>query len=171
MMNTQIKTAHEETSSIRFLKLFNDLTKNNLNFLRLGDPNKKEPDCICSDNVAIELVGTYDNLYQARKIWNQARRKNNNENPQFQLLTFENLENEIATKLEKLNNKNYDGFSGKIFLLCNLHSPLLINSDVDCFFKKYTPFKKDHYFDRYFDEIWITWQDENKREWNIKKLE
>lgn len=170
-MNTQIKTVHEEASSIRFLELYNDLNKSDLNFLRLGDPNKNEPDCICSNSVAIELVGTYDNEYQARKIWNQARGKDNDGKPQLQLLTFENLESEIVSKLEKLNNKNYDGFSGKIFLLCNLHSPLLTTSDVDAFVSRCSPFKMDSYFDRYFDEIWITWQPENRSNWSIRKLE
>lgn len=171
MINTQLKSAHEEAASIRFLKLYNDSNKSSLCFLRLGDPNEKEPDCICSNNTAIELVGTYDNSYQARKIWNQARGKDNSGKPQLQLLTFENLESEITNKLEKLNNKNYDGFSGKIFLLCNLHSPLLTNSDVDSFVGGYTSFKGDHYFDRYFDEIWITWQPENKSDWSINRLE
>ena len=168
-MNTQIKVAHEEASSIRFLKLYNDLNKSNLGFVRLGDPNKKEPDCICSANTAIELVGTYDNPYQARKIWNDARGKDNNRKPQLQLLTFENLEKEIAKKLEKLNNNNYDGFTGKVFLLCNLHSPLLIDSDVDTFITEYAPFKSDSYFERYFSEVWISWKSYDG--WQIRKLE
>lgn len=170
-MNTKIKDSHEEASIIRFLTLYNNLDKNDLSFLKLGDPNKKEPDGICSNDVAVELVGAYDNSYQARKIWGTARGKDNDGKPELQLLTFENLSQEIATKLEKLNNGNYDGFSGKIFLLCNLHSPLLTNSDVDSFVRGYTSFRGDHYFNRYFDEIWITWQPENKSDWNINRLE
>lgn len=170
-MNTKIKNSHEEASIIRFLTLYNSLMKSNLVFLRLGDPNKNEPDGICSNDLAIELVGAYDNSYQARKIWGTARGKDNDGKPELQLLTFENLSQEIATKLEKLNNGNYDGFSGKIFLLCNLHSPLLTNSDVDSFVRGYTSFRGDHYFNRYFDEIWITWQPENKSDWSINRLE
>lgn len=170
-MNTKIKDSHEEASIIRFLTLYNNLDKNDLSFLKLGDPNKKEPDGICSNDVAVELVGAYDNSYQARKIWGTAREKDNDGKPELQLLTFENLSQEIATKLEKLNNGNYDGFSGKIFLLCNLHSPLLTNSDVDSFVRGYTSFRGDHYFNRYFDEIWITWQPENKSDWSINRLE
>lgn len=170
-MNTKIKDSHEEASIIRFLTLYNNLDKNDLSFLKIGDPNKKEPDGICSNDVAVELVGAYDNSYQARKIWGTARGKDNDGKPELQLLTFENLSQEIATKLEKLNNGNYDGFSGKIFLLCNLHSPLLTNSDVDSFVRGYTSFRGDHYFNRYFDEIWITWQPENKSDWSINRLE
>ena len=170
-MNTKIKDSHEEASIIRFLTLYNNLNKNDLSFLRLGDPNKKEPDGICSNDVAVELVGAYDNSYQARKIWGAARGKDSRAKPELQLLTFENLTQEIATKLEKLNNGNYDGFTGKIVLLCNLHSPLLTDSDVDTFMNKYIPFKIDHYFDRFFEEIWITWKSEEDGNWQIKLLE
>lgn len=170
-MNTKTKDSHEETSIVRFLTLYNNLNKSELTFLRLGDPNKNEPDGICSNDLAIELVGAYDNSYQARKIWDTARGKDNHGKPEFQLLTFENLTQEVATKLEKLNNGNYDGFTGKIVLLCNLHSPLLTDSDVDIFMYKYIPFKTDHYFDRFFEEIWITWKSENSGNWSIRKLE
>ncbi|MFA5197889.1 MAG: hypothetical protein WC437_05730, partial [Patescibacteria group bacterium] len=136
-MNTKTKDTHEEASIIRFLTLYNDLDKNDLSFLKLGDPNKKEPDGICSNDVAVELVGAYDNSYQARKIWSAARGKDSRAKPELRLLTFENLTQEIATKLEKLNNGNYDGFTGKIVLLCNLPSPLLTDSDVDTFMSKY----------------------------------
>lgn len=171
MINTQLKSAHEEAASIRFLALYNDLNNSDLCFARLGDPSKKEPDCICSGDTAIELVGAYDNQYQARKIWNDARGKVNNEKPEFKLVTFENLELEIANKLEKLNKNYYDGFTGKILLLCNLHSPLLTSSDFESFVARYTPFKVDGYFDRYFQEIWITWQPENSGKWSIRQLE
>lgn len=171
MANTQLKSSHEKAASIRFLTLYNNLNKSNLCFVRLGDPSKKEPDCICSDNTAIELVGAYDNQYQARKIWNDARGKIDNEKPEFRLVTFKNLELEIANKLEKLNKNNYDGFTGKILLLCNLHSPLLTSSDVESFVAGYTPFKMDGYFDKYFKEIWITWQLESSDKWSIRQLE
>lgn len=170
-MNTKIKDSHEVASIARFLTLYNDLNKSNLTFLRPGDPNKREPDGICSNDIAIELVGAYDNSYQASKIWGTARGKDGRAKPELRLLTFENLTREVATKLEKLNNGNYDGFTGKIVLLCNLHSPLLTDSDVDTFMYKYIPFKTDHYFDRLFEGIWITWRSEKDGTWKIKLLE
>lgn len=170
-MTAQLKTDHEKKSCIRFLALYNSLNMSSLSFIRLGDPNKKEPDCICSNDTAIELVGAYDNQYQARKIWNEARKKRDNKAPEFRLLTFENLESAISSKLDKLNDKKYDGFEGKIILVCNLHSPLLTDSDVETHVVRYAPFKNDHHFDRYFDEVWITWKSEKRGDWQARKLE
>lgn len=170
-MNTKIKDSHEVASIARFLTLYNNLNKSYLTFLRSGDPNKREPDGICSNDVAIELVGAYDNSYQASKIWGTARGKDGRAKPELRLLTFDNLTREVATKLEKLNNGNYDGFIGKIVLLCNLHSPLLTDTDVANFQTKYTPFKQDNYYKHYFDEIWLSWKSEKDGAWQIKMLE
>lgn len=170
-MNTQLKIDHEKASCIRFLALYNSLNKSSLSFVRLGDPNKKEPDCICSNNTAIELVGAYDNQYQAHKIWNEARKRRDNKAPEFRLLTFENLESAISSKLDKLNDKKYAGFEGRIILACNLHSPLLTDVDVETFVSKYNPFKNDNFFDKYFSEVWITWLSEGNDGWHIKRLE
>jgi len=171
-MNTKLKTDHERAAVIRFLSLYNDLDGNSsLSFDRLGDPHKNEPDCICSDNTAIELVGAYDNQYQANKMWSVARGKKQNKPAELRLLTFENLETAIANKLEKLNQGNYSGFKGRLLLLCNLHSPLLTDADVANFQTKYTPFKQDNHFKQYFDEIWITWKSEKDGNWKIKLLE
>lgn len=170
-MNAKLKTTHEEASIIRFLALYNELNSNNLEFLRLGDPNKNEPDSICSGNTAIELVGTYDNQYQASKIWSEARGKKQNKLPEFKLLTFENLEKAIADKLEKLNLNNYSGFEGRLLLVANLHSPLLTDAEVNVFGTRYIPFKNDNHFEKYFDEVWVTWKSEKNGAWQIRKLE
>lgn len=170
-MNAKLKNNHEEASITRFLALYNELNSNNLEFLRLGNPNKSEPDCICSGNTAIELVGTYDNQYQASKLWSEARGKKQNKLPEFRLLTFENLEKAIAGKLEKLNLNNYSGFEGRLLLVANLHSPLLTDTEVDIFRTRYAPFKNDNHFEKYFDEIWITWKSEKDGNWQIKLLE
>lgn len=170
-MNTKIKDSHEVASIARFLTLYNNLNKSDLTFLRPGDPNKREPDGICSNDVAIELVGAYDNSYQASKIWGTARGKDGRAKPELRLLSFDNLTRELAIKLEKLNNGNYDGFIGKIVLLCNLHSPLLTDTDVANFQTKYTPFKQDNHYKYYFDEIWLSWKSEKDGTWKIKMLE
>lgn len=171
MMNPKIKETHEEVSIVRFLTLFNNLSGNNFAFLRLGDPNKREPDGICDNSTAIELVGAYDNQYQANKMWSEARGKKQNKPVELRLLTFASLETAIASKLEKLNQGNYSGFKGRLLLLCNLHSPLLTDAAVTNFQTKYTPFKQDNHFKQYFDEIWITWKSEKDGNWQIKLLE
>ncbi len=166
-----LKNSHEKASVVRFLGLFNEINKESISFVRLGDPRRKEPDCICSGNVAIELVGAYDNQYQASKMWSEARGRKQNKPVELRLLTFENLETAIAGKLEKLNKGKYSGFKGRLLLLCNLHSPLLTDTDVINFQERYIPFKQDNHYKHYFDEIWITWKSEKNGVWQIKVLE
>lgn len=170
-MNTDIKQTHETESCQRFLAIYNQKRGESLNFLRQGNPNNKEPDCICSNNVAIELVGTYDNEYQAEKIWDSARGKTNKRRPNYLLLTFDNLQNEIEQKLQKLENGSYNGFIGKIILVCNLHSPLLQDKEIEGYVKSYTSFRSDGYFKKYFNEVWVSWKSDRDENWEIKKLE
>ncbi len=165
-----IKSAHETEACKRFLFLYNLETTENINFLRQGNPKDNEPDCICSDNTAIELVGIYDNEYQAEKIWASARGKNTFKQADIRLLTLDNLQNEVGQKLHKLSSGNYNGFSGKIILLCNLQSPLLESMEVERYIEEHTPFRNDGFFERYFEEVWVTWHNTNGK-WKIKQLE
>lgn len=171
MKTINLKTEHEEAICKIFLDLYNQSLNKEIKFLRMGNPSKKEPDCICSENIKIELVGVYDNNYQAEKIWAVARDKTVVRQPNLRLLTFENLEDEIGNKLQKLNLGNYDCFSGKIILLCNLSSPLNGSKEVQQFLGGYYPFCKDGSFDKYFDEIWLMLKLENTGLYKIYRLE
>lgn len=121
-----LKETHEVMACQRFLSIYNETENSYIEIVRVGEPNKKEPDCICSDDLAIELVGIYYNKYQAEKIWSTARNKTVSRQPNLQLLTLENLGNDIGKKLQKLNLGNYNGFSGKIILLFICYVRLLI---------------------------------------------
>ena len=165
-----VKQTHEEKACQRFLSLYNLEKRKNINFIKLGNPDKKEPDCICSDNVAIELVGVYANKYQAEKIWNKVRGKNNKKKPNLLFLDFDNLQNEIGKKLQKLEAGNYNGFSGKLFLVLNLHSPLLEDKEVEKYIETYSPFRRDGHFRNYFFKIYISWKSADGN-WKIKNLE
>lgn len=170
-MNTlNIKPSHEAESCRRFLSIYNLAQREKVNFLRLGNPVNNEPDCICSDDTAIELVGIYDNEYQAEKIWASVRGKNTSKKTDIRLLTLDNLRNEVEKKLHKLSKGNYNGFSGKIILLCNLQSPLLESEEVERYIEKHVPFRNDGGFERYFETVWVTWHDVNGK-WKIKQLE
>ena len=161
-----IKTIHETEACKRFLSIYNNEKGENLNFLRQGNPANNEPDCICSDNTAIELVGIYDNEYQAEKIWASARGRNTSKKVDIRLLTLDNLQNEVGQKLHKLSKGNYNGFAGKIILLCNLQSPLLEGKEVQRYVEDHSPFRND----RFFEDIWVTWHDIDGK-WKIKLLE
>ena len=166
-----IKDTHEKNDCCRFLTIYNLEKESDYNFLRQGNSVDSEPGCICSNNLGIELVGIYDNEYQAEKIWSAARGKITYKQPKTLLLTFKNLQNEIGKKLQKLNNENYNKFTGKIILLCNLHSPLLQDREVKNWIELYTPFRKNGYFARYFYEIWVSWKSEVDGSWKVAKLE
>lgn len=166
-----IKQTHERAVGNSFLSLYNRSQKTNLKFLKLGDPLQKEPDCIYSDNVAIELVGVYDNDYQAEKMWSTARGKNVLQKPNLQLLTLENLVSKIGKKLYKLEAGNYDGFSGKIILVCNLASPIIDSNEIEKYTQTYSSFRNDGHFDRYFYEVWLLWQPNGDTNLKIKLLE
>lgn len=169
--NQKLKLDHEIAVCNRFLMFYNGYTNKRISFIKEGNPNINEPDCICSDNIGIELVGVYDNDYQAQKIWNTARGKRINIKPQYLLLTLQNLENEIGKKLQKLNENKYAGFSGDIILVCNLHSPLIQDKDIKKFISEYVPFKNDNFFEKYFHEIWILWNSDINGNTRIKLLE
>ncbi len=166
-----LKQTHEFVACQRFLSIYNETENSYIEIIRLGDPNKKEPDCICSNDFAIELVGVYDNSYQAEKVWSVPRNKDVSKQPNYKLFSLDNLQNEIGIKLSKLNRGNYGGFSGKILLACNLHDPLLQDKEVENYVKIHAPFYRDGHFEKYFYQIWILWKSERNGDWKIKKLE
>ena len=106
-----------------------------------------------------------------KKMWNEARGKNAAKHPDYLLCTFGNLEKQIRKKLLKLETGNYSGFSGRIILVCNLHSPLLQDREVESYTETYTSFRDDRYFENCFYEIYILWKSEVDSNWKIKKLE
>jgi len=168
---SDIRDKHEEATCREFLSIYNKENNTDLNFIRKGNPEENEPDCICNNNLVIELVGVYDNLYQAEKMWNDARGKDIKRQSDSPLFTLDNLQNEIGKKLQKMESGNYDGFTGKIILVCNLHSQLLQDQEVEEYIKSYTSFRSDGHFNKYFDEVWVSWKSDRNGDWKIKKLE
>lgn len=166
-----LKEKHEMAVCQRFLSTYNKIQNSDVKIIRPGDPNKKEPDCICSDNLAIELAGVYDNSYQAEKVWSVPRDKDVGQQPDYELHSFDNLQSEIRIKLSKLNEGNYAGFPGKIILVVNLQSPLLQDNEVEDHVDEYVPFFQDGQFEKYFYQTWISWKSDRDGNWKIKKLE
>ncbi len=171
MRKSNFKQIHELAACQRFLSIYNKKQDAHIELVRLGKPNIKEPDCICSNNFAIELAGVYDNSYQAEKIWSMPRDKEVRQQINCMLFSLDNLQNEIGIKLSKLNQNNYTGFSGKIILVLNLQSPLLQDIEIENYVNKYTPFCQDKQFEKYFYQIWISWKSDRNGNWKIKKLE
>lgn len=138
----KIKQEHEKAACKRFLSLHNFEIQGELKFIRLGNTNKKEPDCICNNNIGLELVDKFDNSYQAEKMWSEARGIKSRFHQTLLLQsTQQDFDRVIAQKLEKLNLGNYEGFSGKILLIYNLQSTLITDNDVASYFQNYTSFR------------------------------
>ena len=167
-----IRTTHEEAVCQSFLFLYNKISNTQLSLLRFGNPQKKEPDFICTENVAVEITGIYDNEYQAEKIWSSPRNKVLRKKRDFLLLTLENLNDGICKKLNKLEKGNYNGFSGHIILVCVLQSPLLRDEEIEKYIKEeYIPFRIDGHFDKYFSGIFVYWKSDKNEGYLIRKLE
>lgn len=167
MKNESLKYQHEIAVCKRFLNIYNNRGVS-INFVRQGDPQKQEPDCICSERLAIEVVGIADNQYQHERIYSEARNKIVRRKPDIVLNSWARLNLEIQKKIEKLNAGNYSGFNGKIILLCDLLSPLIETKEVIAYRKKYESIKGSL---KSFDEIWTIWHVENSTESAILQLE
>ena len=166
-----LKGTHEVVACQRFLSIYNETQNSDIKIIRLGNPNEREPDCICSNDFAIELAGVYDNSYQAEKVWSVPRGRDVGQQPNQNLFSLDNLPNEIGIKLSKLNAGNYSGFTGRIILVCNLHSPLLPSKEIEEYVKAYVPFYQEGHFEKHFYQIWISWKADRAANWEIKRLE
>jgi len=154
-----LKSQTEKFACESFLQASNKISNIKSDFIRFGNPDLSEPDCICSNNIAIEVLGVYDNEYQAEKIWSDVTGNKPRKKFEPKLTTLRNLGDKIFEKINKLNNGNYSGHIGKIILVCHLHSPLTETRDVQNFISEHNPFKVDAYLEKCFDEIWIIWKD------------
>ena len=117
----------------KFLELFNEKHGCNVKIERAGDPNKREPDFMCSDGVAVEVTELYANEEDG-KISNKMIHGKSDPNLQNDgfggsimkdalKVTDEHLyiASKILEKQKKLNSGNYAGCPDgtKIYLVCN----------------------------------------------------
>ncbi|MFZ2664402.1 MAG: hypothetical protein WAX66_03500 [Patescibacteria group bacterium] len=153
------KQDREKAIAFKFLQLHSEFGTLNLQYLRPGDPNRKEPDIICFDNYSIEIVSTYDNDSQAKNYWEDMNGINNPYQKRDLLLQPEDkLTNTIDTKLKKLEAGLYAGVDqSKILLLCYSESRLFNHQKALDLQAEYQPFGPDHFYEKYFCEIWLMW--------------
>lgn len=155
------KKQHEEASCREFLEIYNKKFNKKIKFVSLGNPNKKEPDCICSEGLNIEIVTVYYDEIDAKQSWGiidvikkridkkeyDKKYRDNTlcmENPDEGLFTF--INNEIRKKIQQ---KNYD-YKGKLFLLITSRPAITNQQEMRKYIKAYRNFKNDK-----FDEIWL----------------
>lgn len=155
------KQEREKAIALRFLKLHTKSETLSLKYLQLGDPNKNEPDIICSDDYSIEIVSIYDNDSQGKNYWEDMKGISNpNQQKKILLQPEEELVLEIGRKLEKLEKGLYSGVDqSKILLLCYSQSPLFNYEKAKEIQTKYQPFRTDNFFEKYFFETWLMWSE------------
>lgn len=154
--NTKLKLDHERAISKSFIALYNKHIIQPISFIRMGNPDKNEPDCIC-DSLAVEIVDIANNSSEYKYLWDHARNKKDTSHNPFKINIFDQITPIVGEKLNKLNNGHYDGYTGKKILLCNLISPLIVDEEVHSYIASYNPFRLDGYFRKYFDELWLYW--------------
>jgi len=61
----------EKSNCQKFLELYNKQLGKNIKFIKFGNPDlgKGEPDCICSDELNIEVTTDYYNNLRAENTW------------------------------------------------------------------------------------------------------
>lgn len=167
-----LKKRIEEATAKSFLTLYNkERSQKEIKFIRLGLEKNREPDCICTDEIAIELVGAYDNDYQASKQNQERCGRENTFKADYKLNTVDSIEREVAKKIDKLEKGNYSGHKGKIFLVCKLEMPLVESKSVENFVNERVSYREDGYFTKYFDEVWLLWISQRTGEKRIIQVE
>lgn len=156
-MNNKLKLDHELGVGKDFIRLYNIHNKSSYDFINLGNPSKKEPDCIYND-FAAEIVDISNNSTEHQYLWDIAKGKNVPNLKPFKLTLLDSITPSISSKLFKLNEGLYGGYPGKIILICNLISPLIDDKDVERYIGEHTPFRYDEWFEKYFHEIWFYWR-------------
>ncbi|KUK77380.1 MAG: hypothetical protein XD93_0359 [candidate division WS6 bacterium 34_10] len=158
-METNKKQIRERNIALKFLKLYNEKNSLTIKYIKAGDPNKKEPDIICSEEYSIEITSIYDNQSQAKNYWEDIKGITNPyKKRNLKLKPEEQLVDAIRSKLEKLKCGLYVGVDPtKIFLLCYSESPLFDDHGAKRIMSEYKPLRQDHFFTNYFFEIWLMW--------------
>ena len=154
--------SEKETCKI-FLKEYNKKNKVDYRFTSLGNPIKKEPSCICTDDLSIEIAPVYYNKDEAKAAWGlvklmkkRAKNKNNdrkNKDKKDYLaeatqMFCDSLNERIKNKTEKKYNN-----AGKLFLIIEDGVGLTEKEAVEYYInqgKKFT--------NAIFDEIWLMLQ-------------
>jgi len=143
-----------------FLKEYNKKNKKDYRFIRLGDPNKDEPTCVCADNLNIEITPVYYNQEEAKATWRLVKlmkkrekekgfnRKNKNKKDYLtnaNQLFCDSLNERINSK----NNRPYNN-RGILFLVIEEGIGLTEKEAVEYYIKQDKKFNNN-----IFNEIWL----------------
>ena len=163
------KKQHEEASCKKFLEIYNKKFNKEIKFVSHGDPDKREPDCICSEGLNIEIVTAYyDEIHakQSRRIIdvvnNRISKEEYDEKYQDNTLCMVNFDeglfNFINKEIRKKIQKNYN-YKGKLFLLVTSRPAITNKQEMERYIEAYRDFENNK-----FDEIWLMVNYDGERE-------
>ena len=153
----------EKESCKVFLKEYNKKNKVDYRFTSLGNPIKKEPSCICTDDLSIEIAPVYYNKDEAKAAWGlvklmkkRAKNKNNNrKNKDKKDYLAEATQMFCDSLNERINNKSEKKYNpaGKLFLIIEDGVGLTEKEAVEYYINQGKKFTS-----AIFDEIWLMLQ-------------
>ncbi len=146
-----------------FLKEYNKKNKKDYRFLRLGDPNKNEPTCICADDLNIEIAPVYYNQEEAKAAWGLVKLMKKREKEKGSKYKNKDKEDCLAEATlmfgdslnERINSKNdrIYNYKGKLVLIIEEGMGLTEKESVEYYIKQGKKFNN-----KVFDEIWLMLQ-------------
>ena len=172
----------EQSVCQKFLTIYNSKNGCNVVKVRAGDPNKNEPDFVCSEGVNVEVTNLYANERDAEEsnkmVYGKMDRGTRPLGPSdFIETTHKNSHITLKDlkKYDKLNKGNYAGCEGKIYLVCNLFEPRSA-AGFSLTLRDLTDIKKDIAFKliernykEEFDDVFILY-DELHNEPGVEKI-
>jgi len=146
-----------------FLKEYNKKVKGDYRFIRTGDPNKREPSCICTEDLNIEIAPVYYNQEEAKVTWDLVKQMKKREKEKG--TKYKNKEKKDylveATQMfcdylnERINNKNEKNYSysGKLILILEEGIGVTEKESIEYYMKQGKRFNN-----KIFKEIWFLLQ-------------
>jgi len=146
-----------------FLKEYNKKNKSDYHLVRLGDPIKGEPSCICTDNLNLELTQVYYNKEEAKAAWGLVKLMKKREKDKYYDRKHKDKKDylqeanqmfcdSLNERINSKSNKKYN-YKGKLFLVVEEGIGLTEKETVEYYInqeKKVT--------NNIFDEIWLMLQ-------------
>lgn len=146
-----------------FLKEYNKKNKKDYRFIRLGDPNKSESTCVCTDNLNTEITPVYYNQEEAKATWGLVKlmkkrekekgynRKQKN-TKEYLISANQMFCDSLNERINNKNNRQYN-YKNKLFLIIEEGIGLTEKESVEYYIKQGKKFNNN-----IFDEIWLMLQ-------------
>ena len=167
---------HEKLACQHFLELYNKQLGKNIIFKKFGNPDfgEGEPDCICSDELNIEVATAYYDNLDAKANWGfidllRKRISKDSYEKKFQdnSLGMKNPDQGLYDNINKIviekNKKVYD-YNGKLFLLIYSRPGITDEKDIEVYIKQF------RYFENIiFDEVWLLLSNDHYKIYRLAK--